>query len=151
MPEVKVVIVHINLSGWMQLSTHLNRIVIAVTCSFACHLYGICCCCCRCPFSFAIPNPVISTGAIHSLTVNRAAEKPASLPAPHPSPDALSLAHSSLLESEIAFAFRPSNYFSQFSSANSHVKPQNQLTNSSQKRYQVRISYVPFDKIELED
>jgi hypothetical protein len=42
-------------------------------------------------FSSPIQNPVISTGAIHSLTANRAAEKSASLPMPHPSPDVLSL------------------------------------------------------------
>jgi hypothetical protein len=52
-------------------------------------------CCC---FAFAvtcfpspIQNPVISTGAIHSLTVNRAAEKSAFLLMSHPCLDAFVL------------------------------------------------------------
>jgi hypothetical protein len=37
------------------------------------------------------PNPVISTGAIHSTIVNRAVEKSASLPVPNPNQDALAI------------------------------------------------------------
>ncbi len=53
-----------------------------VACSLGCHPIGTCFCRCR---SFSKPNPVISTGAAHSLIVSRVAEKPASLPTPLPS------------------------------------------------------------------